>query len=435
MKRLHVLFVTYHLPIGEQPGAFRPWMEARLLERAGFAVTVITSGVQYLTGENIRPTRGMCTEEQSGEIRILKTWAPSDHRTSLFRRALNYCSFAFLAALVAFLKVRKVDRIFVGSDPITIMPLVYLISLVKSAPMVMDERDLYPETAIALGVMKPGLLAGLLFRMQQFFRKRASRIIAATPGIRKKLLDYGFSPEKVRLLYNADVFLNEPSTENGCCIDLRRLTGKGFLVGYAGGLGPANDIPTLLRSAGHLKDLDDLGVVIIGSGENRHAYINYCEDHNIDNVYFLKAVPRYEARKLVRELDICVQLLGQHPHFHHTLTSKTFDYHGLGVPMIVAGRGDTLELLMASGGGLAVEPGDDRGLAATIRFLYQNPGLRKRMGRCASKWFSEHISVEAACSIIWAAMDGESSEGNAPNWDESLAHGLPHHASQIRRGK
>ena len=76
----HVLFLTYHLPLSNEPGAFRPWMEARLLKRAGFSVTVITSGVHYMTGEDTRPSKKWCSEEWRDGIRILKTWAPSDHR-------------------------------------------------------------------------------------------------------------------------------------------------------------------------------------------------------------------------------------------------------------------------------------------------------------------------------------------------------------------
>ena len=48
------LFLTYHLRLPDEPGDFRPWMEARLIEEAEIEVTVITSGVQYMTGQHIR---------------------------------------------------------------------------------------------------------------------------------------------------------------------------------------------------------------------------------------------------------------------------------------------------------------------------------------------------------------------------------------------
>ena len=270
-KPKHVLFFTYHLPLENEPGAFRPWMEARLLKRAGYEVTVITSGVQYMTGEDIRPYKAWCTEEITEGIRILRTWAPKYHRGSLFRRISNYFSYAILGGLAAILKVPKVDRIFAGTDPIFIMPIVYLISLIKHAPMILDERDLYPETAIALGIMKPGAFSKFLFKLQQFFRKQAAGILAATPGIKKQLIDYGISPQKIFLLYNADVFLNNslPSWENS--LSLRKLMNREILVGYVGGLGKANDVLTLLKAAKKLKDFDYIGFIIIGNGKKEHS--------------------------------------------------------------------------------------------------------------------------------------------------------------------
>jgi hypothetical protein len=89
MRRPHILFLTYHLPLNHEPGAFRPWMEARLLARAGFQVTVVTSRVRYMTGEDIRPSPGWCTEEWRQGIRILRTWGLGRHRRSLKRHVWN----------------------------------------------------------------------------------------------------------------------------------------------------------------------------------------------------------------------------------------------------------------------------------------------------------------------------------------------------------
>ncbi len=76
----HILYLTYHLPMEEEPGAFRPWVEARLLRESGFRVTVITSTVQYMTGKVIGSGTGWCREEMRDDIRILRVWAIMDHR-------------------------------------------------------------------------------------------------------------------------------------------------------------------------------------------------------------------------------------------------------------------------------------------------------------------------------------------------------------------
>ena len=192
----HVLFLSYHLPLENEPGAFRPWMEARLLKRAGFEVTVVTSGVHYMTGKDTRKERGWCTEEFEENIRIFKTWAPTGFRRSTLRRILNYVSFSCLAGLVSLIKVGNVDRILTGTDPIFLMPVAFLASRLKGAGLVLDERDLYPETAIVLGVIREGRLSQCVSRMQQFFRKKALHILAASPGIREKLLEVRLSRGK-----------------------------------------------------------------------------------------------------------------------------------------------------------------------------------------------------------------------------------------------
>jgi len=380
-------------------------MEARLLAQAGYEVTVITSGVQYMTGEDIRKGRGWCVEEDMEGIRVLRVWAPKNHRSSIPRRIANYLSYTLLAGMASLTRAGKADVVFAGTDPILMMPMVYVVKCLKRAAMVLDERDLYPETAIALGVIKDDWKAKIIFRMQQFFRKRATSILTATPGIRSRLATYRIPENKLHLLYNADVFIHDEQSQNQACMDLRKQIHKPFIVGYAGGLGQANDLSTLLASAEYLQN-NDLGVVIIGSGERRKTYETFCKEHKFDNVFFFDAVPRCEARALLSQMDICIQPLPADDHFHHTLTSKTFDYHGLGKPMVFCGKGDTAQLLEASGGGMVVPPEDPKALADAILKLYHETDLRQRMGEAAKTWFNKNVGAEAACEIIKKAITG-----------------------------
>lgn len=396
---------SYHLPRDEEPGAFRPWMEARLLKMLGFEVTVITSGVHYMTGADTRSRQGWVTEEWVEGIRILKTWAPRSFRRSIFKRLYNYLSFAVLAGLAGLIKSGRTDWVFAGTDPILLMPVVFLVTRLKRAGLVLDERDLYPETAIALGIIRKGSLSRLLLRLQQYFRKHAHHILAATPGIRNRLAEYGYGA-KVQLLYNADVFLNGSKRSSATVVPLRVRIKKKFLAGYAGGLGQANDVWTILRAARRLRDeLPDLGFVIIGTGENLESYRGYCQNHQLDNVFFLGARPREETRELIKEFDLCLAPLPKHPHFSYTLTSKIFDYHGLGKPIIFSGMGDSVNLLAASGAGLAVPPEDDAALAAAIKDLVQDAARCQQMAVAGRQWFDQNISVAKACDILRRAFD------------------------------
>ena len=399
----HVLFITFHLPLSHEPGAFRPWMEALLLQNAGFKVTVVTSGVHYMTGKNIQSRNGWFSEEIINNIRILKVWNIRNFRGSGRKRLLNYFIYTFLAGLVSVFYTKNIDRVLAGTDPIFITPMAYLVSKIKRAPLVLDERDLYPETAIALNIVKDSFFTHFLFCMQQFFRRAAIGLLAATPGIKDRLVSYGCHEEKVHLLYNADVFLNRNNIDIADDT-LKRETGKKFLAGYAGGLGKANDIPTLLKAAEQLQDLDSFGIVIIGDGEQRQIYEQCCLANGLKNVFFKDSVAREQARMFISQMDVCVQPLLKNKHFHSTLTSKTFDYHGLGRPMVFCGEGNTVSLLNDSNGGIAVPPEDDNALAEAIRLLYEDESIRKKMGAMASQWFDRNITIDKASIILKEAM-------------------------------
>lgn len=400
------LFLTYHLPLKDEPGAFRPFMEARLMKMAGYDVTVITSGVQYMTGEDIRKGRGWVEEEDVDGIRVLRTWGVRGHRVSLFKRALNYAAFTFLMALAVVFKAGGADVVFAGTDPIFIMPVVYLASVMKRARLVLDERDLYPETAIAIGVVKEGWLTSLLFSMQEFFRRRSSFLLAATPGIRRKLVEYGHPEGKVSLLYNADVFIDEDLTGHANDDELRKMTGADFIVGYAGGLGIVNDVAVLLRAAYRLKDENGIAFVIVGEGEKRAEYEKWIKERGMVNVHFPGARPRAATRAFIKQMDVCAVALPAGEHFHATLTSKMFDYMAAGKPVLFCGAGDSAESLAKSGGGITAAAGDDESLASLIILLRRDEALRGRLGKANRIWFEENIGVSASVLMMSRALEG-----------------------------
>jgi glycosyltransferase involved in cell wall biosynthesis len=403
---MNLLFLTVHFPNPQEPGAFRPWMEARLMEEIGYKVTVITSGVHYLTGRDIRSKKGLYCEEYIDRLRIIKIWNLTNHRVSSIKRILNYLLFSLLSGVIAIFKTKKISVVFTGSDPFPILLIAYLVSFLKSAKFIIDERDLIPETAIALGILKPGVFTKFIYLLQQFCRKRAKTIITATPGIKNSLIKYGISEKKIRLLYNADVYIYEEINGENNIINLRELTKKKFLIAYAGGLGQINDLITVLDAVHYLKENSDIGIVIIGEGERLNEYKLKCRKERIENVFFLGAMPRKVTRKLLNQVNICLQTLPSDIYFCNTLTSKVFDYISLGKPVVFAGGGDTANLLRKSHLGVVVEPQDSKQLAFAIYKLYRDNSLRKRIEEKCVEWFKKNFSPQRYREILKEAIEG-----------------------------
>ncbi|HVC28075.1 MAG TPA: glycosyltransferase family 4 protein [Gammaproteobacteria bacterium] len=410
---MRVIFLSFHLPLPEEPGAFRPWMEARLIRDLGCEVTVVTSAIQYMTGEDLRGgKRGWCVEERREGIRILRVWGLRNYRISLWRRLLHYLTFAILAGMASLVRAGRVDRVLVGTDPVFITPFAWIIAWFKGGQLVLDERDLYPETALALGVLKPGLTASVISIWQRSLRRSARHILAATPGIGARLLDLGVPAKKMRVLYNADVYLygeNQQASEVNAArhlLERHAPPGASFIVVYAGGMGRANDVDTLLDAAEILHGERDIGFVLAGDGERRTRYEQRIHSVGL-NAVMAGPLPRNTARQLIRGADTCAHMYPDEPLFAGALASKVLDYMALGKPVVFCGEGDTVEVITAAGCGICCPPGDSKGLAEALLRLRDRPEQCKRMGQAARQWFEGHVGMQVASAIMAWALEME----------------------------
>lgn len=400
-----ILYITYHLPTDDEPGAFRPWVEARLLRESGYEVTVITSAVHYMTGKFIGPGSGWCREEIRDGIRILRVWTVADHRSSIAKRILNYSVFSALAALAALVKVRtRMNCLFAATDPLFFIPFLISVAAIKRVPVVLDERDLYPDTAIALGIVREGWLTRLVFAMQQIARRRATSLLAATPGIKRRLVAHGHDPDRIHVLLNADPYLNALERPKVPEAVTRFRSQYRCLVGYAGTLGQADDVETIIRTAAELKHRNDLGFLLVGGGERYSEYVEMARKLELHNLQFLGPIPRGITRAILAQCDLGLQAVPPDQFFSSTLTSKTFDYLGLGLPVIFAGGGDTADLLRESGAGIAVASLDAKEMAAAVAALSDDDARRERMAHAANDWYASHISISRCLGIVRSAI-------------------------------
>ncbi|MBI4234135.1 MAG: glycosyltransferase family 4 protein [Chloroflexi bacterium] len=408
-----VLLLTHHFPTPQEAGAGRPWSEAMLLKELGHQVTVLTAGTHYLTGQSTRGRRrGLWSEEPLAGLRLVKTYAPSGFRRSFLRRLLNYFTYSFLALLWGL--SHHHDVVFAATDPMPLVPVAVSIAFVRRAKLVLDERDLYPDTAVALGLLKPGLLVNVLDRMQNFARRRAHAIVAATPGIGQLLIEKGIEDRKITVMPNAfppDGLSTAPVSPS--VLNLVEGLGSGFVVLYAGGMGIGNDLMTIVQAAG-LLERRGLPVVFlfVGEGEHKREYLAYCEREQISSCRFLEAVPRGAIPLFLQRADVCAHSVKGHPFLRCALSSKVFDYLSYGRPVVFAGEGDMADLLGMSSGGVAVPPESPEALADAIQKLYEDPDLRTRMGQQGASYVRQHFSWEAQRGRLAEALNGTRDAGH-----------------------
>lgn len=391
---MNILFLTHHFQASDQPGAPRPWKIAEFLRDRGHEVTVITAGVQYMTGKLSDEVKGhLWITKKIENLTIIKTSGIANYRTSVKRRITSYLIYSFCAFLSG-LTVRKPDLVLVATTPLFVTASGYVLSKIKRARFVIEIRELFPEEAFELGYIKSGFLIRILESYQRFFRKRADRIIALTPGIREILIKKGIGEDKMELITNAydgDENLNNMGLGKD---NVKKRFGwdANFIVLYTGGFGQVNELMTLVKAAQLLRAYENIIFVLIGAGERKKEYVHFCTKRNLLNCCFLSAMPRKEMFLFYRAADICVQLTPKGEFWKCVLSNKIFDYLASRCPVVFGGAGDTADLLEKANAGLVVEPQNPEALAEAILYLYYHPEKRKEMGENGSEHIRKHYA-------------------------------------------
>ena len=160
------------------------------------------------------------------------------------------------------------------------------------------------------------------------------------------------------------------------------LNGK-FVVAYAGALGMANDIDTLIRAAEHLCRNANIHILLVGGGKELERLQADVSNRGLTNVTFAGPQPKNRIPAFLAAANVCVALLKNIPMFRTTYPNKVFDYMAAGRPTVLAIDGVIREVIEAAHGGIYVSPGDDVAIADAICALAVNPVRSGQMGNAA----------------------------------------------------
>ena len=164
-----------------------------------------------------------------------------------------------------------------------------------------------------------------------------------------------------------------------------------FVVLYAGALGQANDIDTILRAAKRLNDDDRIRFVLFGDGKERARLQAQTERMKLTNVLFAGVRAKKEMPMVVAASDVCLAILQDIPMFRTTYPNKVFDYMAAGRPTVLVIDGVSRELIESSNGGAFVQPGNDEMLAEKILELSKDSKRVQQMGRNARDYLVKHL--------------------------------------------
>jgi glycosyltransferase involved in cell wall biosynthesis len=289
------------------------------------------------------------------------------------------------------LQVRDVDLVMGTTPPIFQAISAWTVALIRRKPFLLEVRDLWPEFGVSMGVLTNPILIALGRWLENFLYARATHILVNSPAYKEYMIAKGVPEKKITYIaYGTDVDMFNPQVDGSSIRSEMGLENK-FVVLYAGALGQANDIDTILRAARRLNSEDKIRFVLFGDGKERPRLQSEAERMKLSNVIFAGVRAKKEMPLVVASADVCLAILQDIPMFRTTYPNKVFDYMAAGRATVLVIDGVSRKLIEDSYGGAYVQPGDDQQLAETILDLSKNVDIVQQMGLNAREYMVKNL--------------------------------------------
>jgi glycosyltransferase involved in cell wall biosynthesis len=402
---VHILLIHQAFASFDEPGGTRHYEFARWLAARGHRITVIASPISYMTGAPSAASRDIPAGAPAG-VTILRASVYSAHHRSFAHRMLAFFSFMFSSFWIG-LGIPDVDLVWGTSPPIFQGVTAWLLARFKRAKFLFEVRDLWPQFAIAVGVLRNRMLIAASQWLEGLLTRHADCVMVNSPGFVGHVRSLG--ARRIELVPNgADPSMFTASADG---LDFRRshgLTDK-FVVLYAGAHGMSNDLGMLLEAARLLRGTD-VQVVLVGDGKEKPGLQARAGELGLSNVSFLASVPKRDMPAVLAGADACIAILKPLEAYQTTYPNKVFDYMAAGRPVLLAIDGVIREVVEAAGCGIFARPGDAVALAAGIRTLASDRESARRMGASGRYYLEQNFSRERIAGQLLEVLTSTAEE-------------------------
>ncbi|EGO2713201.1 glycosyltransferase family 4 protein [Enterococcus faecalis] len=353
-----------------------------------YKVTVLTIEPQYPTSElyeNIYDWQ----EKNDDNLKIIRirTSKKKSKRFLILRLSL------YLEVFIQLLKVikkdignEKYDFIFVSSPPLSI-PLLGIYAKYKfQAKLILDVRDLWPETLKAINGFFFIIIRYISYPIERIIYKKSDTIIVNSEAFIPYIHDItGYGKD---IVYIPNSLTREEFNHLK-----KNKKSDSIQIIYAGNLGVAQDLRVFLALAEYLKDNNKVSFILIGYGIYQNKIIDTIREKKLLNVKLLNPEPRKKTLKRMYESDIAYMGLENQTVFQTVTPGKLIDYMGTGLPVIGLTYGHSRKIIEEAKAGVVLnaEDGIDVWIKEVEKLIYFSD-TRMFYGNNAREYAYEHFN-------------------------------------------
>lgn len=374
---------------------------ARRLAAEGHHITLV---VQFPT----RPegvvhkgyTRRLRKVQVIDGVRVIRcaSWAIGRQRRHL-SRVLENLTFGLTGALNLLLE-RNPDVIISENWPLIATQFTMLVAWIRRTPVIYYVKDVYPEAAEEVGVLrKGGFISGCLRRWDRLLCRRSTAIVAISESMRQVICGRGVPGEKVTVIcdwIDAAAFAL-PSGGGNAWRHEKGIPDSTFIAMFAGTIGLVSGADILIDVALALRDQPDFLLLCVGEGLLKDSMAEKARQYGLSNIRFLPFEPRERVVGMHASADLML-LTMQKGYPDVSVPSKLITYLASGKPVVCAvpPEAAVAQVVLGDDCGVVVPPGDAPSIARAILDIIHTPGAAARLGGNARVSFEKRFTFERA---------------------------------------
>ncbi|MEG0034939.1 MAG: glycosyltransferase family 4 protein [Bacilli bacterium] len=359
------------------------------LVKRGHDVTVLTGLPNYPKGKVFKEYKWFKNRNQIINGVKIKRCSLIGRRSSTVMMGINYMWFAVFGCIKAFFMKKNFDIVYVYQlSPISMVWPGIVVKKMKKIPLIVHCLDQWPISVTTGPISKKSLLYSFLYKMSVWTYNKADQIIISSKSFKDYFINELHIGERNKGLiyypsYAESDYENVGSLDNGV-----------FDIVFAGNIGPAQSVETIIETANLLKENKNIIFHIVGDGLSREKCEKLKTAYDLDNVIFYGYHEVSKMREFYQLADCFIITMVDNEVVNSTLPAKLQSYMLAGKPIVGAISGEVKNVIDDAHCGYCCDSGDYEKLAKIILALMIEKDNLEIFSKNANNYYQMNFTKE-----------------------------------------
>ncbi|MDB4757105.1 glycosyltransferase family 4 protein [Mariniblastus sp.] len=402
---MRILFFSHYFPPEGNAPATRTVEHCQRWVRAGHDVTVITcapnvpNGIVYDGFKN----RLWPQVESIEGIKVVRVWTWLAPNAGFVKRILNFVSYMVMAVWASLFWSKR-PHVIVATSPQFFCGWAGVIcSWLRWRPLVLEIRDIWPESILTVGAMKKGVIIRCLEVLERWMYRSAKHIVAVGEGYKQNILSKVPMDERVSVVTNGvDASVFEPREPDAEFIEKWGLTGK-FVCSYVGTIGMAHGLDVTIRAAEKLKAMEETNIafLLVGDGALRKSMQQQVDEKGLnEQIVFTGRLDKEAMPQVLASSSAMLVHLKKSDLFETVIPSKIFEALSMERPIVMGVKGESAEIVRRANAGIFMEPDSEDDLVDSLLKLKTDNRLLNELSSNGREFVSREYSRDVKANAM-----------------------------------